>query len=112
MPATHDDANLVMQIARWSVELGLPDALRFVLDDEFDPEEVSAGDSPVQKVLAFGEFVGTFVNQGVLPRDLVMHLWWMEGFWKRVAPAAQRQRDHFGEPRLWENFDKLVTGAS
>jgi hypothetical protein len=110
MPATYDDANLVMQIVRWGTELGLPDALPAVLADGFDPETVSIDDPSVQKVLGFGEVVGTFVKQGVLDRGLVMDMWWVEGLWARVGPAARRQREHLGESRLWENFEKLAAG--
>ena len=38
MPATKDDANLVMQIVRWGNEMGLTDAVVALLADEFDPE--------------------------------------------------------------------------
>jgi hypothetical protein len=108
MPATYDDANLVMQIVRWSTELGLPEALLGLLSDQFDPETASTADLSVQKVLNFGEVVGTLVNQGVLDRGLVMDMWWIEGLWARVGPVARRQRAHLGEPRLWENFEKLA----
>lgn len=107
MPATYDDANLVMQIVRWGTEMGLTDAVVAVLADDFDPETASTDDPSVLKVLNFGEVVGTFVNQGVLDRGLVSDMWWMEGLWARVAPAARRQREHLGEPRLSENFEKL-----
>jgi hypothetical protein len=110
MPATYDDANLVMQIIRWGTEMGLADAVLAVLADDFDPETASTGDPSVQKVLSFGEVVGTLVNQGVLDRGLVQDMWWMEGLWSRVGPAAQRQREHLGEPRLSENFEKLAVG--
>jgi hypothetical protein len=110
MPATHDDANLVMQIVRWGTEMGLSDAVMAVLADEFDPETASSDDSFVQKVLDFGEVVGTFVKQGVLDSGLVADMWWMEGLWSRVGPAAERQRAHLGEPRLWENFERLAGG--
>lgn len=108
MPATYDDANLVMQILRWSTELGLPETLLGMLSGEFDPETASSDDLSVQKVLTFGEVVGTFVKQGVLDRGLVTDMWWMEGLWSRVAPAARRQRERLGEPRLWENFERLA----
>ena len=110
MPATYDDANLVMQIIRWGTEMGLADAVLAVLADDFDPETASTSDPSVQKVLSFGEVVGTLVNQGVLDRGLVQDMWWMEGLWSRVGPAARRQREHFGEPRLSENFEKLAVG--
>lgn len=109
MPATYDDANLVMQIVRWSTELGLPEALVGVLSNEFDPAAASTADLSVQKILNFGEVVGTLVKQDVLDRGLVMDMWWMEGLWSRVGPAARRQRQQLGEPRLWENFEKLAT---
>ena len=64
----------------------------------------------MQPVCAFGELVGTLVKQGVLDRGLVMDLWWMEGLWSRVGPAAKRQREQVGEPPLFENFEALVAG--
>jgi|ERR1700683_3044888 hypothetical protein len=107
MPATYDDANLVMQIVRWGTELGVAEAVVAVLDTEFDPQTASTDDPSVRKVLSFGEVIGTFVNQGVLDRGLVMDMWWMEGLWSRVGPVARRQREQLGEPRLSENFEKL-----
>ncbi len=110
MPATYDDANLVIQIVRWGTEMGLTDAVVALLADEFDPETASTDDPSVLKVLNFGEVVGTLVNQGVLDRGLVLDMWWMAGLWTRVGPAARRQREHLGEPRLSENFEKLAGG--
>lgn len=110
MPASYEDANLVMQIVRWGSEMGLPDAVKAVLADDFDAEGADPEDDSVQKVLQFGEVIGTFVNQGVLDRGLVMDMWWMEGLWARVAPTAKRQRERFSEPRLFENFEKLAAG--
>jgi hypothetical protein len=109
MPASYDDANLAMQIVRWGTEMGLTEAVLAVLADEFDPETATADDPSVLKVLNFGEVVGTFVKQGVLDRGLVMDRWWMEGLWSRVGPAAARQREHLGEPRLSENFERLAS---
>jgi hypothetical protein len=110
MPASYDDANLVMQIVRWGTEMGLADAVQSVLADDFDPETAGPDDPAVQKVLNFGEVVGTFVKQGVLDRGLVMDMWWMEGLWARVGGAAERLREHLGEPRLSENFEALAGG--
>ena len=110
MPATYDDANLIMQIVRWGNEMGLTEAVRSVLADDFDPETADIDDPSAQKVLQFGEVVGTFVKQGVLDRGLVLDMWWIEGLWKRVAPVARQQRDHLGEPRLSENFEALAGG--
>jgi hypothetical protein len=110
MPATYDDANLVVQIVRWGTEMGLPEAVQAMWDSDFDPETASTDDPAVQKVLGFGEVIGTLVKQGVLDRGLALDMWWIEGLWSRVAPAARRQRERLGEPRLSENFEKLAAG--
>jgi hypothetical protein len=110
MPATYDDANLVMQIVRWGSEMGLTEAVMAVFDDTFEPETASPDDPSVQKILNFGEVVATLVNQDVLDRGLVLDMWWIGGLWSRVAPAARRMRERLGEPRLSENFEKLAAG--
>lgn len=110
MPASYDDANLVMQIVRWGTDMDLADAVKAVLDGKFDPETADADDESVQKILQFGEVIGTFVNQGVLDRGLVMDMWWVDGLWARVAPAARSVREKHGEPRLYENFERLAGG--
>jgi hypothetical protein len=109
MPATYDDAALIVQLVRWGTEMQLPDALTEIFSDKYDPETSSANDSSVRSVLGFGETVGTLVKQGVLDRGLVLDLWWVEGLWNRVGPAARRQRQKFGEPRLYENFEALAS---
>jgi hypothetical protein len=110
MAATYDDARLVVDLMRWGTELGLQDALGAIFADDFDPETARPDDPAVLKVLNFGEVVGTFVKQGVLDRGLVTDMWWIEGLWARVGPAAERQREHLGEPRLSENFEALAGG--
>lgn len=108
MPATYDDAQLVVQLLRWGADMGLSDAIGVVVSDDFDPERADINDSSVRTLLFFGETVGTFVKQGVLDRGLVEDLWWVEGMWARVGPAAVRQREKLGEPRLYENFEALA----
>lgn len=108
MPATYDDANIVMHILRWGAETGLESAVPALFADGFDPENASVDDQAVRKTLAFGELVGTFVKQGVLDRGLTMDLWWIDGLWARVGPAAKRERARLGEARLYENFEALA----
>jgi len=109
MPATYDDAALIVQLVRWGTEMHLPDATTEIFSDKYDSDTSSADDPSVRSVLGFGETVGTLVKQGVLDRGLVLDLWWVEGLWKRVGPAAMRQRERFGEPRLYENFEALAS---
>jgi hypothetical protein len=111
MGATYDDAGLVVQLVRWGTELDLDEVAQTLFADGFDPSEASMSDPAVRKMLQFGEVVGTLVKQDVLDRDLVLDLWWVEGGWSRVGPAAKRERLRLGEPRLYENFEALANSA-
>jgi len=111
MPATYDDANLVVQILRWGADIGLDEAATALFADDFDPERARADDAPVRKMLQFGEVIGTLVKQGVLDRGLVLDLWWVTGSWARVGPVARRERERLHEPRLYENFEALAATA-
>ena len=111
MPATYDDANLVVQILRWGADIGLDEATGALFADGFDPEGADAHDPSVRTMLQFGEVVGTLVKQGVLDRGLVLDLWWISGSWARVGPAARRERERLDEPRLYENFEALAATA-
>jgi hypothetical protein len=111
MPATYEDANLVVQLLRWASQLGVVEAVSAVTADDYDVDSASADDPAVRALLSFGETVGTFVKQGVLDRGLVDDLWWFDGVWRRVGPPALRQRERLGESRLFENFEALATKA-
>lgn len=108
MPATYDDANLVVQLLKWSTDLGLMDAIATVFADDFDTDAARMDDPSVRAILVFGETVGTFVKRGVLDEGLVRDLWWVEGIWGRVSPAARAERQRLEEPRLYENFEALA----
>ena len=109
MAATHEDANLIMQIVSWGSAEGLNDAVAAIWSDSFDPERAQADDANIRKVLAWGEIIGTFVKNGLLDRDLVFDMFAVEEMWKRVGPAARKSREHSGVPRLWENFELLAS---
>lgn len=111
MVANYEDAALVLQIVRWGTEMGLDDATHALFADGFDPESVSTDNESVRKMLTFGETVGTLVKHGILDEALVRDLWWVDGVWGRVGPAARKVRDHLGEPRLYENFEALATAG-
>lgn len=74
MPATYDDAKLIVQLLRWGAEMDLPNSIGEVISDGFDSEKADADDSAVRTLLHFGETVGTFVKQGILDRGLVEDL--------------------------------------
>ena len=108
MPATYDDANLVVQLLRWGADMDLGDAIGQILSDEFNAETADANEPPSRTILHFAETLATFVKQGVLDRGLVEDLLWIDGMWARVGPAALRHREKLGEPRLYENFEALT----
>lgn len=111
MPATYDDANLMVQLLRWGADIDLPDAVGEVMSPDFDPDTADGHSPAVRTVLTFMETVGTFVGQGVLDRGLVDDLFWVKGVWDRVGPAALKERERAGEPRLYENIEKLASRA-
>jgi len=109
---THQDAQLMIQIAQWSTSLGLDDAMPHLFSDDFDPDTASPEHDPaLRKVLMLGESIGTLTKHHLLSSELVHDWLWVEGLWSRVGPAALRQRERFGEPRLYENFEALAKGA-
>ena len=110
-PPNQQDAALILQTAQWGAQIGLPAAMRTIMDDNFDPEAAELGDEALQTVLVIGETIGTLVKHDLLSRELVRDWLWVEGMWARVGPAAKKAREKFGEERLYENFEALASGA-
>jgi hypothetical protein len=108
---TREDAQLMIQIAQWGTSLGVQEAMPRLFADDFDPNDADAmSDDAVRTILMFGESIGTLTKHGLLSAELVEDWLWVEGLWSRVGPAALRQRERFGEPRLYENFEALANG--
>lgn len=110
--ATQADATLLVQLLRWGNEMGLEPAMRAIFAPDFDAETVPMDNPDVVKVLNFAETVATFVKQGVLDRELVTDLIWIEGIWSRVASHALAAREGSNEPRLYENVEALVQSVT
>jgi hypothetical protein len=107
---TRDDAFLMVELAKWGTALGLGDALPALMSESFDPDTADLGDANVRTVLQFGESVATLTKHDLLSAELVKDWLWVSGLWSRVAPAALRARENYGEPRLYENFEALANG--
>lgn len=105
---TREDAELMIQIAQWGTSLGVNDALPTLFADDFDPDAADPSDKPVAIVLAFGETIATLVKRELLSGELVHDWLWVQGMWERVAAAAAKAREKYGEPRLYENFEALA----
>ena len=64
----------------------------------------------INALLGFHETLGTFVKRGLLDRDLVEDLYWVEGAWRACEQIVLGMRAKTGEPRLYENFEALAGG--
>jgi hypothetical protein len=107
--AKHEDALIVIQLSRWSTEMGLDDAMKEIFADGFDAGNGASDNDSVRTVLHFGETVGSLVKHNVLDWDLISDLFWIEGMWSRVQARAEYDRKRAGEPRLYEHFEALAT---
>lgn len=112
MPGTHDDAVLMIELAKWGSMIGLGEASREIFADDFDPNAAEVTDPSVNNMLNFGETIGTLVKNGLINRELVYDWLWVEGTWARVAPAAKRAREKAGVAQLYENYEALAVGQS
>jgi hypothetical protein len=109
MAGTHEDAVLVVELAKFGAMIELGDAAGKIFADDFDPETADLGDPAVRTVLGFNETVATLVKNGLLDRDLVLDWLWVAGSWDRVGPAAKRAREQSGASLLYENFEALAS---
>ena len=105
----HEDAKMIVELAKWGTDMGLEDALGKLFRRDFDPSTAVDDDPSVRKVLWFYETVGTLVKRGALDGDFVRDVWWVEGMWPLVEPHVMVARQESGEPRLYENFAALAT---
>jgi len=110
MAGTHEDAMLMVELAKLGVMMDLGEASRALFGDQFDPDSVEVSDPHVQATLNFFETVGTLVKNGLLNRDLVNDWVWTAGTWAKVGPAAMRAREKTGSTALYENFEALAAG--
>jgi hypothetical protein len=109
MSGTHEDAMLVVELAKFGAMIDLGEAVAKIFSDEFDPGTAELGDPAVRTVLGFNETVATLVKNDLLDRDLVLDWLWVAGTWDRVGPAARRAREAAGVSALYENFEALAS---
>jgi hypothetical protein len=114
---THEDAQLLLQLARLNAESGCPEAGNFIWSDAFvsDYDEFkrkfptgSKEHGYIRTLAAFYETVGTLVKNELLNEDLVLDWLAVHLVWSRLEGLLIGMRDEAGEPRLWENFQALA----
>jgi len=119
MAGSHDDAMLMVELAKWGTMSGLPEGWTMIFADDFDPDAVEAADPAVRAQLYFHETVGTLVKNGLLDRDLVYDWLWVSGVWDRVGlPQRERGRRRARRPsstktsRRWRRVSVSVAALS
>jgi hypothetical protein len=110
MTGTHEDAVLVVELAKLGAMNGLAEAAGKIFADDFDPDAAELSDPSVRIVLGWNETVATLVKNDLLNRELVYDWLWVAGTWDRVGPAALRAREAAGVVVLYENFEALAAG--
>ena len=65
----------------------------------------------VMQVLGACETTGTFVKHGLLNEDLVNDLYAVAPAWKLTEKICKGMRRESGEPRMYENFERLASRA-
>lgn len=109
MTQAHEDAKMIVELAKWGTDMGLEDALAKLFQPDFDARATADDNPSVRTVLWFFETVGTLVKRGALDGGFVRDVWWIEGMWPLVQPHVMVARQESGEPRLYENFEALAT---
>jgi hypothetical protein len=108
MAPTHDDATLLVELAKLAAISGVPDAARKVFAADFDGASAEITDIPVQCILNFNETIATLVKHNLLDRALVDDWIWIPGIWERLGPAVLRARERTGATSLYENVEALA----
>ena len=110
--ATREDAQMMIELAKWGAMIHQDEASRTIFSDDFDRDGADALDPAVQTTLVWYESIGTLVKNDLLDRDLVYDWLWVKGAWERVGPAALRAREKSGVSALYENFEALAQGQN
>lgn len=110
MPGTHEDAMLMVELAKWNAMIGGTEAAGKIFSADFDRDGASVDDPDVRTILYFFETIGTLVKNDLFNRALVEDWLWVTGAWEAVGPAALREREQRGVPGLFENFEALAAG--
>ena len=111
MAGTHEDAVLLVELAKLAAMNKLTDSIGTILGDDFDPNAAEFSDPDVRAVLNFHETVGALVANGLLNRELVLDWLWAPGTWARVQPAVAKLREAKGAQHLYEHYEALAQPA-
>ena len=112
------DAQLLVQIMAAGTAAGTDHGFEMLFASSKPPtlaelrKEHQRSSEEYRQIMAFlsqYETIATFVKQGILSEGLVDDLFWVAGAWKVSAQICRDLREEAAEPRLFENFEWLVS---
>jgi hypothetical protein len=119
--ATHEDAQLVVQLAQLYGQSGAAKGGMLIWRDDF-PTDYEAfrerhpmGDEaaqPITALMGFYETVGVLWKHGLIDEELLFDWISVRPAWERLKPIAEGMREQAGEPRLWELFEQLANAQT
>ena len=114
---TYDDANVMIQLARWGSQAKLQDASNFLWSDEFEEdfeafEEKFPWGTQEQKYATllcgwYESLAALWVN-GLLNEKLIGDWLAVDMVWDRLKNYALGIRERSGNPRIYEHFEALA----
>lgn len=116
-PPTGSDASIVLQLARWSTELGMTEALSFLWADDFPTTfeafrsahpAGSRGDEHFLTICRFYETVGALWKYDLINESLLFDWLAIALVWDRLEAVAAGHRAERGNETLWENFEAMA----
>ncbi len=112
MTQTRDEAQLMIELARWGTDMGLEQALAAMFVPVDETKGTGEGDPDVRTVLWFFEFVGAMVKRDAISLEFVRDVWWVDGIWPLVKEHVMQAREGSGESSLYEHFEAMVTASN
>jgi len=118
---TYDDANIMLQLARWGAEAGINKAANFLWSDAYieDFDEFrkkhpigSKENGYIAALCGWYESLAALWVNGLLNEKLIND--WVAVFlvWERVRGFALGTREQTGEPSIYEHFEALAKAQS
>ena len=118
---TYEDANIMLQLARWGAELGNNKATRFIWGDKFIQEydefikKYPMGSkefSYVSQVCGWYESLAALWVNDLLNEKLIDDWVLVSSIWERVKGFAFGLREQIGDVRIFEHFEALANKQS
>ena len=114
---THEDALIMLQLARWGAEAGNKKANRFIWSDDYIDdfqefiEKYPRGSKEygyVGQICGWYETLAALWVNGLFNEKLINDWLFVSGIWERVKGFALGVREQFGNPRIYEYFEALA----